>query len=417
MYDEVMRRPMFQTPQQRQASGIMAGVAPVRGYANGDVVEVEEEGFFDSMASPQGRRDISDSAINYVSDVGQDVVGDVVGFGESQLVDDDERFNVRDVTNMIFDPEDPLDYATMALLYLPPVYMAQKLARKGYSAAQIARQLKKAKKLDEDDYKAETADRMKRLQLGGGQSARAPKATDAPELPTPPAPPPGILGRAGSAAKTLGKVVGVGALGAGGIDLFTDTDLLGLKEAMATPETPEEEPQVNQVEQQGGGGDNEVERKPNIFQRISGGIGSLAGGTGFGDDGTTPGISERDLIRASAGLGEARSGRRRINPALDRFKASQVYDDAQKGTALQQNYGFLEEMFPDKDPAELMQLAAGKDPQTTVALTLFETLEESPKTADMTTREVFSLAMQLSRQYMSGEVPGAGATDPSAEIK
>ena len=394
MYDEVMRRPMFQTPQQRQASGIMAGVAPVRGYANGDVVEVEEEGFFDSMASPQGRRDISDSAINYVSDVGQDVVGDVVGFGESQLVDDDERFNVRDVTNMIFDPEDPLDYATMALLYLPPVYMAQKLARKGYSAAQIARQLKKAKKLDEDDYKAETAERMKRLQLGGGPSARAPKATDAPDLPTPPTLPPGILGRAGG--KTLGTAVGVGALGAGAYNYLSDSE--------ATPETPEEVPQVNQADQRGGGGNNEVEREPNLLERISGGIGSLAGGT-----------SERDLIRAGAGLGEGRSGRRRINPALDRFKASQVYDDAQKGTALQENFKFFEKMFPEKDAEELMQLAAGKDPEQTVALTLFDTIISETPGADP--REAFSLAMELSREFMAGEVTGAGATDPSAEIK
>ena len=38
MYNEIMNRPMFQTPQQRQGAGIMAGVAPVRGYADGDLV-------------------------------------------------------------------------------------------------------------------------------------------------------------------------------------------------------------------------------------------------------------------------------------------------------------------------------------------------------------------------------------------
>ena len=388
MYDEVMRRPMFQTPQQRQASGIMAGVAPVRGYAEGDLVEVEEEGFFDSMANPEGRRDISDSAIDYASGVGRDIVG----FGESQLMDDDERFNVRDVTNMIFDPEDPLDYATIALIGLPPLYIAQKLTRKGYNAAQIARQIKKV----------EQANSSKTIKPGETYIPQSARSVDAPELPTPP---PGVLERAGSAAKTLGKYAGLGVAGAGGIDLLTDTDFLGLKEAMATPETPEEVPQVNQVEQQGGGDDKAV-ADPNLLERISGGIGSLVGGT-----------SERDLIRAGAGLGEGRSGRRRINPALDRFKASQVYDDAQKGTALQQNFEFLEGMFPEKDPAELMQLAAGKDPQTTIALTLFETLEKSPKSADMSTQEVFSLAMQLSREYMAGEVPGAGATDPSDDLK
>ena len=38
MYNEIMNRPMFQTPQMRQGSGIMAGVAPIRGYAEGDLV-------------------------------------------------------------------------------------------------------------------------------------------------------------------------------------------------------------------------------------------------------------------------------------------------------------------------------------------------------------------------------------------
>ena len=38
MYNEIMNRPMFQTPQMRQGGGIMAGVAPIRGYAEGDLV-------------------------------------------------------------------------------------------------------------------------------------------------------------------------------------------------------------------------------------------------------------------------------------------------------------------------------------------------------------------------------------------
>ena len=39
MYEEIMNRPMFQTPQMRQGGGIMAGVAPIRGYADGDFVD------------------------------------------------------------------------------------------------------------------------------------------------------------------------------------------------------------------------------------------------------------------------------------------------------------------------------------------------------------------------------------------
>jgi len=394
MYDEVMRRPMFQTPQQRQASGIMAGVAPVRGYAGGGFLG-EGSDLGDKLR--EGR--------DYALDVGSNIQDNYEEFLSTE--DDDEVINVRDFTNVIFDPEDPLDAATLAITatgVLAPAAIAFKLGRMGYKGAQLARQMAKIRKARKLEEKASSSKTIKPGETYIPQGARS---VDAPELPTPPAPPPGILGRAGSVAKTLGKVAGVGALGAGAYNYLGDSE--------ATPETPEEEPQVNQVEQQGGGGDNEVERKPNIFQRISGGIGSLAGGTGFGDDGTTPGISERDLIRASAGLGEARSGRRRINPALDRFKASQVYDDAQKGTALQENFKFFEKMFPEKDAEELMQLAAGKDPEQTVALTLFDTIISETPGADP--REAFSLAMELSREFMAGEVTGAGATDPSAEIK
>ena len=35
MYEDIMRRPMFQTPQQRAGGGIMRGVAPVQGYQEG----------------------------------------------------------------------------------------------------------------------------------------------------------------------------------------------------------------------------------------------------------------------------------------------------------------------------------------------------------------------------------------------
>ncbi len=42
MYEDPMNRPMFQTPQMRQGGGIMAGVAPIRGYAEGDLVSDDE---------------------------------------------------------------------------------------------------------------------------------------------------------------------------------------------------------------------------------------------------------------------------------------------------------------------------------------------------------------------------------------
>ena len=38
MYNEIMNGPMFHTPQMRDGGGIMAGIAPIRGYAEGDLV-------------------------------------------------------------------------------------------------------------------------------------------------------------------------------------------------------------------------------------------------------------------------------------------------------------------------------------------------------------------------------------------
>ena len=45
MYEDIMRRPMFQKPQQRAGSGIMAGVAPVQGFDNGGAAIAFEESY------------------------------------------------------------------------------------------------------------------------------------------------------------------------------------------------------------------------------------------------------------------------------------------------------------------------------------------------------------------------------------
>jgi len=86
MYDEIMNRPMFQTPQMREGGGIMAGVAPIRGYAEGDLVS---DDFFTLEKTEEG-----------------------------------SGMNLRDVTDFFFDPEDPIDYATIGLMAFPPGYVA-----------------------------------------------------------------------------------------------------------------------------------------------------------------------------------------------------------------------------------------------------------------------------------------------------
>jgi len=70
MYNEIMNRPMFQTPQMREGGGIMAGVAPIRGYADGDLVE-EDDSMIASLLSqaelPEFLSNLTmDDAVSYV---------------------------------------------------------------------------------------------------------------------------------------------------------------------------------------------------------------------------------------------------------------------------------------------------------------------------------------------------------------
>ena len=111
MYDEIMNRPMFQTPQQRQGAGIMAGVAPIRGYADGDLVS---DDFFSIEQTEEG-----------------------------------SGMNLRDLTDLFFDPEDPIDYATIGLIAFPPAYIAARLAKMGVKGAKAAEQVQKVVKMQE----------------------------------------------------------------------------------------------------------------------------------------------------------------------------------------------------------------------------------------------------------------------------
>jgi len=111
MYNQIMQRPMFQTPQQRQGMGIMAGVAPVRGYAEGDLVS---DDFFSLEQTEEG-----------------------------------SGMNLRDITNFFFDPSDPVDYATLGLIAFPPALVAARLAKMGVKGAKAAEQVQKVVKLQE----------------------------------------------------------------------------------------------------------------------------------------------------------------------------------------------------------------------------------------------------------------------------
>jgi hypothetical protein len=103
---------MFQTPQRKATGGIMAGVAPMY------------EGI-----GPMKLRGGGDPGV--LSDF------------TLSLTQDDDKFNLRDITDFFFDPSDPLDYATLGLLAFPPAFAAARLAKMGVGAKKAAEQVSK----------------------------------------------------------------------------------------------------------------------------------------------------------------------------------------------------------------------------------------------------------------------------------
>ena len=86
MYDEIMNRPMFQTPQQRQGAGIMAGVAPIRGYADGDLVEDDDSMIASLLAQaeelPESLSNLTmEDAVGYVKENPEILLAAIPGLG------------------------------------------------------------------------------------------------------------------------------------------------------------------------------------------------------------------------------------------------------------------------------------------------------------------------------------------------
>ena len=112
MRQNIANRPMFQTPQRKASGGIMAGVAPM----------------YEGIGPMKLRRG---------GDPG--VLSDFT----LSLTQDDDKFNLRDITDFFFDPSDPLDYATLGLLAFPPAFAAARLAKMGVGAKKAAEQVSK----------------------------------------------------------------------------------------------------------------------------------------------------------------------------------------------------------------------------------------------------------------------------------
>jgi hypothetical protein len=140
MLNNIYQRPMFQTPQTREASGIMAGVAPVRGFENGGYA-----GYMPDTGGYEG----------YLEDITADDVSDFFTTDKGSFIGQNEQgptVTARDITDLfIVDPEDPIDVAlataTAGLLaagITAPAAMIAQLARMGYKGSKVIDKVSKA---------------------------------------------------------------------------------------------------------------------------------------------------------------------------------------------------------------------------------------------------------------------------------
>ena len=155
MYNQIMQRPMFQTPQQRQGMGIMAGVAPVRGYEEGGMAVPEYTPKF--LREEQPEED---------------------GLGRMLF----EFF--------IVDPDDPVD---VGIASASAAMLAGGITAPGAVAAQLARMGYKGKKLFDAVKKIESLGKPSNPDAGIVRRAMAPvtgtiggtmTAREIPEIPS-----------------------------------------------------------------------------------------------------------------------------------------------------------------------------------------------------------------------------------------
>ena len=148
MYEDIMRRPMFQNAQQRASSGIMTGVAPVQGFDKGGSVEwVEPEYTPKFLREEQGilgrarneYEGLNEEYDSYLPDI------DFDNFFSTEQTEPGSGLNARDITDLlIVDPNNELD---VALAGASAVLMASGLGAPAAVALTAARLGIKGKKL------------------------------------------------------------------------------------------------------------------------------------------------------------------------------------------------------------------------------------------------------------------------------
>lgn len=331
MYNQIMQRPMFQTPQQRQGMGIMTGVAPVRGYKDGDLADKED-------GTEEEGEGLFNETLAKASELGEDAIK----YAQENPVE----------AALMFIPG--LGAAGLAVRFGPKIIRG---LMRGASKSRV-----RAKETPETQVDPSQAAVARSLGVADDIAVGAPK---------PPLPPPSIAARAaGIPAAAAGAIrrnpgrTALAGIAAGG----ASTIPFGGEEQ--TTEPPVETPAADT----GGVGDT-GDQQSGIMKFLFGkdGIGGEPGAVGktldyLGDPKTQyalaraaesrPGVVDRNFLTDFA-LGQAE------------YEASQQ----QNQTAFMRNFEALREIYPDDvTDEEVAQLALGDsdDPRKTF-LSLFET--------------------------------------------
>ena len=175
MYEDIMRRPMFQNAQQRASSGIMKGVAPAQGFDEGGEVE-DEWGFMDYLKAAPDMARAAPEVLGEMIVGEDDTMSDFWSLGKTE---EGSGLNLRDITDFfIVDPDDPEDVAIatataglMATGVGAPGAIAAKLGRMGFKGKKVANAVEKAIRLGVGDTRGKT--------FGRGQTARILLPSDA----------------------------------------------------------------------------------------------------------------------------------------------------------------------------------------------------------------------------------------------
>ena len=453
MYDEIMNRPMFQTPQQRQGAGIMAGVAPIRGYADGGFLS--EGSLVGGLARDVGSgiADISSGAYDYASGVGSDV-SDYTSDAYSSLQqtkDDENEINVRDLTNIFFDPEDPIDVLTLSMSLggvTLPAAGALKIANtlrkayKGISNAKIDEQIKKVQQFKAAQAKSTSGRKMSEEDLGLPKPPTPPKTPrmTAEDLAVPSAasaakPSPGMLKRAGKmAAKGLGATAVAAGVGAAGLEGLGVTNLLERFRENPDKDFELSEEQLAMLDDltktssrsmdDGGDGGDDVEEKTGIMKLLfnTDGVGGKPGLAGN----VLAKLQDPKMRYALAKAAQPSEGfvprnffsdvaEGQMEYELTQAKLDQL-EDSEK-TALMKNFETLRAMYPDSvsDSAIVNSLLKTDDAKDD-----FLSLYDSALKRDIppTSEEIQKIAIAAGYELSPAQIESFGITaqEPSARV-